>query len=72
VDKAEALLRAMASLAPACRPLFLDVPACNPVALSLAERMQMTAVFETARMYTGPEPDISVLRTYGLTSFEIG
>jgi hypothetical protein len=72
VDEAEALLRAMASLAPAGRPLFLDVPACNPVASSLAERMQMTALFETARMYSGPEPDISVLQTYGLTSFEIG
>ena len=49
-----------------------DVPACNLAAVSLAERMQMTEAFETARMYTGPEPDISVLGTYGLTSFEIG
>jgi GNAT acetyltransferase-like protein len=72
VDEAEALLRAMASRAPAGQPLFLDVPACNLAAASLAERMQMTAMFETIRMYTGQEPDISVLRTYGLTSFEIG
>ena len=72
VGEAEALLRAMASRVPAGEPLFLDVPACNLAAASLAERMQMTAVFETIRMYTGPEPDVSVLRTYGLTSFEIG
>jgi len=32
----------------------------------------MTAVFETTHMYAGPEPDISVLRTCGLASFEIG
>lgn len=72
VDEAETLLRAMAARVPAGQPLFLDVPACNFAAAMLAKRMQMAAVFETARMYTGPEPDISLPRTYGLTSFEIG
>jgi hypothetical protein len=32
----------------------------------------MTAMFETARMYTGEAPTLALDRLYGVTSFEIG
>jgi hypothetical protein len=32
----------------------------------------MTAVFETARMYTGKSPDLPMARLFGVTSFELG
>ena len=53
-------------------PIFLDVPETNLSAIALAEHYGMTPVFETARMYTQGAPDLSPLRTYGITSFELG
>jgi len=32
----------------------------------------MQRVFETARMYTQTAPELSLQRTYGITSFELG
>lgn len=52
--------------------LYLDVPEPNSAAVKLAERHGMTPVFETARMYTGPAPDIDLRRIFGVTSFELG
>jgi GNAT superfamily N-acetyltransferase len=52
--------------------IFLDVPEPNVAAVRLAERNELTPVFETARMYTGPPPSISLARLYGVTSFELG
>lgn len=52
--------------------VFLDVPEPNALALRLAERHGLKPVFETARMYTGPAPDIPLTRLYGVTSFELG
>lgn len=49
-----------------------DIPAINPGAHALARRHGMKPVFETARMYTGPAPDLDVARMYGITSFELG
>lgn len=69
---AEALFQRLQSSVPAGQPVFLDVPECNPEALALARRHNMTQCFETARMYTGLPPDISIARTYGITSFELG
>ncbi|EDL51687.1 hypothetical protein VSAK1_21829 [Vibrio mediterranei AK1] len=54
------------------QPVFLDVPETNKAALELASNHQMTACFETARMYTKGSPDIALGRTFGVTSFEIG
>lgn len=54
------------------KPVFLDVPECNEDAVALAEEHGMAVVFETARMYTQPPPDLSMQRTYGITSFELG
>lgn len=52
--------------------VYLDVPEPNTAAVALAERHHMTRVFETARMYTGPEPEVDLHRIFGVTSFELG
>ena len=52
--------------------VFLDVPEPNGAAARLAERHGLRPVFETARMYTGPAPDIPLARLFGVTSFELG
>ena len=53
-------------------PIYLDIPEVNPQARELVRYANMRKVFETARMYKGDEPDISVDRTYGITTFELG
>lgn len=69
---ADALLRSVtADLGPADE-VFLDVPLTNPDGVALAERHGMTPAFETVRMYAGPEPELAIDRTYGITSFELG
>ncbi len=68
----EALFTTLCNQVPPTAPVFLDVPEKHREAVFLAERHGMQAMFETARMYTGPVPDISLLRTYGITSFELG
>ncbi|MGV3632856.1 MAG: GNAT family N-acetyltransferase, partial [Pseudorhodoplanes sp.] len=52
--------------------VFLDVPALNPEAVSLAKDAGLTPVFETARMYTAPIPPLRLDRVFGVTSFELG
>ena len=68
---AEEVFVALAAVA-AGAELFLDVPEPNRAALRLAERYGLTAVFETARMYTGPIRPVALDRLYGVTSFELG
>ena len=51
---------------------YLDTPHTNAEALALVRRHGMSAVFETARMYTGPAPSLPMARLYGVTSFELG
>lgn len=71
-EEAEALFCALVRTLDGNSAVFLDVPEINSLAVSLAQRHGMAAVFETARMYTGPAPAISINRTYGITSFELG
>lgn len=71
-ELAETLLFALQERMPAGAPLFLDIPACNAAAWALVARRGMRMAFETARMYLGPEPDLDLERTYGITSFELG
>lgn len=52
--------------------IFIDMPESNPAAMALARRYNMDIVFETMRMYTQTIPDLSVSRTYGVTSPELG
>lgn len=51
---------------------YLDVPEPNAAAVDLARRLDMEPGFETARMYTGPAPDLPLDRIFGVTSFELG
>ena len=53
-------------------PVFLDVPEPNGEARRLAERHGLEPVFETARMYRGPRPDLPLGRIFGITTFELG
>ena len=69
---AEALFLALKAQAPVGAPVFLDTPAVNPEAVGLAARHRLTAVFETARMYLGPPPELPVSRLFGVTTFELG
>lgn len=52
--------------------IFLDVPEPTADAVALARELGLEPVFETARMYRGPAPDIDLGRVYGVTSFELG
>jgi hypothetical protein len=69
---AEALFQALSMYVPEGAELFLDVPEPNRAAVALAERHGMSAVFETARMYTGTAPRLPLARLFGVTSFELG
>ncbi|MFC2000570.1 GNAT family N-acetyltransferase [Chloroflexota bacterium] len=68
---AEDLFVALKSGVPG-QPIFLDVPERNPAAIVLAERHDMTVVFQTIRVYIKGEPSIPLERWYGVTSFELG
>ena len=68
---ARTLFRALCA---AVRPgaVYLDAPQSNPAAVRLAEDHGMRPVFETGRMYRGPEPAYDLGRVFGVTSFELG
>lgn len=68
---AEALVAALlARVTPG--EVFLDVPEPHRAAVALAGRLGLEPVFETARMYTGPAPDLRTDRIFGITTFELG
>lgn len=52
--------------------VFIDVPQPNRQAIALAQRHGMNPVFETARMYSGPAPEIPLDEIFGITSYELG
>jgi len=52
--------------------LYLDVPEPNEAAAKLAAGRHMRPFFETARMYTGPQPALDLARQFGITTFELG
>jgi GNAT superfamily N-acetyltransferase len=68
---ADLMFRALAATANG-QPVFIDSPEPNRSATDLAIRHGLSPVFETARMYRGPVPDLSISRTYGITTFELG
>lgn len=68
---AENLFQALSSHAPG-EPVFLDVPEPNEQGQELVKRHALTPVFETARMYNGPAPDIQLRNVFGVTTFELG
>ncbi len=69
---AEALLSGLLGRLPAGCSFYLDVPQNNTDAVAIAGRLGMQMVFETARMYRGPTPDLPMSRIFGITSFELG
>lgn len=52
--------------------IYLDIPGNNPAAKRLVESLGMTVVFETARMYLGPAPELPIHEIYGISTFELG
>jgi hypothetical protein len=50
----------------------LDVPDTNAGSLGLVTQLGLTACFETARMYTGPTPDVDLPGIYATTTLELG
>lgn len=71
-ELAEVLFQALKSTARETESVYLDVPEPNEAAVALAKRHGMNIVFETARMYTGEEPDLPLSHIFGVCSFEIG
>lgn len=72
LETARHLLLAAGSYATPGEAVFLDVPETNGAAKSLIAEFGMTPVFETARMYTGPNPQIDEAKLFGVTTFELG
>jgi Acetyltransferase (GNAT) domain/Acetyltransferase (GNAT) family len=68
---AAALVNALAAAMPA-GPVAIDIPEINKQAVALAVAMGLKPAFATARMYTGPTPEIDYAGFYGVTSFELG
>lgn len=68
---ASALFAELCATAPG-EEIALDTPQDNRAAVALAERAGLTPVFETARMYRGPAPDLPIQCTFGITTFELG
>ena len=50
----------------------VDMPDNNKPAIALAERIGLKPSFETARMYTGPDPKVDYAGLFGVTSLELG
>lgn len=70
-EVASALVSALSATAPETE-IAIDVPDINPAAVRLAEQWGLTPSFETARMYTGPTPDVDHTGLFGITSLELG
>lgn len=71
-EVAESLYSDLTGRLPDQTTIFLDVPEVNPAAVALAERHELQMVFETARMYAGSPPQVSLNGVYGVTTFELG
>ena len=52
--------------------MAIDVPDISKPGVALVERAGMKPSFETARMYTGANPDLDHAGLFGVTSFELG
>ena len=68
---AGALVSALAAKTGAAA-VAIDVPDRNKAAVRLAEQMGLKPSFETARMYTGPDPDVDHAGIFAVTSLELG
>ena len=69
---AELLLDGLLAVATTGASVFLDTPGRNAAALDLVAARGMDTVFETMRMYRGPEPALPLERLFGVCTFELG
>jgi hypothetical protein len=70
-DIAAALVSDLAARLPATG-IAIDTPDLNRPAVKLAQSFGLKPSFETARMYTGPDPKADLAGLFGVTSFELG
>jgi GNAT superfamily N-acetyltransferase len=70
--QASSLILALCSNLEPQAPVYLDPPATNIMAITLAQSLGMRMIFETARMYKGAAPNLPIEHIYGITSFELG
>jgi len=56
----------------AAKAVAIDVPDRNKPAVAIAEAMGLKPSFETARMYTGADPEVDYAGLFGVTSLELG
>lgn len=70
-DIAAALLSALATRT-GVEAIAIDIPDRNRSAVAVATEAGMQPTFETARMYTGPLPDVDYANVFGVTSLELG
>jgi len=70
-EVAAALLHAVAATVPG-QPVAVDVPDVNDPSVRLMESCGMAASFRTARMYTGPDPEVRRPGIFGVSSLELG
>jgi hypothetical protein len=68
---AEGLVGALAARTGA-QAIAIDVPDRNKEAVAMAARLGLKPSFETARMYTGADPQVDYAGLYGVTSLELG
>ncbi len=68
---AAALVSALATRMNA-RAVALDIPDRNQAATEMARRIGLAPSFETARMYTGPDPAVDTAGLFAVTSLELG
>ena len=71
-EVARAIYQSLGARVPDGDAVFLDIPLPHAAAVALTQRQGLQRVFETARMYAGPEPRLALDRIYGITSFELG
>jgi len=71
VTDAETILRGLLTRIPE-GTFFLDTPRTNRAAVDLAVSLGLEPMFETARMYRGPAPDMDTAKVFGITTFELG
>ena len=69
---AETILRGLLTRVPDGTLFFLDTPGTNKAAVELAVSLGLKPMFETARMYRGPAPEIDTAKVFGITTFELG
>jgi len=69
---AESLFDALVARVPSGGSVYIDIPQPNAEALALVTARGMTPMFETARMYRGPAPDIALDKVFGVTTLELG